>query len=47
MSKLIKITLLSAAVLPLLSSAVQAETSAEELAKQVNNPVAALYSLPV
>jgi hypothetical protein len=47
MSKLIKITLLSAAVLPLLSSAVQADTSTAELAKQANNPVAALYSLPV
>src|SRR3990167_842782 len=41
------ITLLTAVVLPLLSGAAQAETSAAELAKQVNNPVADLYSLPV
>jgi hypothetical protein len=47
LSKPLKITLLTAFVLPLLSAAAQAETSAEELAKQVNNPVAALYSLPV
>lgn len=47
MEKSITMLLVGAAFLPLLSSPAQAETSAAELAKQVNNPIAALYSLPV
>jgi hypothetical protein len=43
----LKVTLLATGIFPLLPGAAQAETSAAELAKQVNNPVAALYSLPV
>jgi hypothetical protein len=47
MTKALNIALLTTALLPLLSGAAQAETSTAELAKQANNPVAALYSLPV
>lgn len=43
----LKQLLLTALITPFLSTTAQAETSAEELAKQANNPVAALYSLPV
>lgn len=47
MSTPLKVTLLTAVIFPLLTGVAQAETSAADLAKQVNNPVAALYSLPV
>lgn len=38
---------LACGILPLLSGAAQAQSSAAELAKQALNPVAAMYSLPV
>jgi hypothetical protein len=47
MSKALKISLFSAVLLSLSSTVAQADTSTAELAKQANNPVAALYSLPV
>lgn len=43
----LQLRLLVAGIASVLSVSAQAETSAAELAKQVNNPVAALYSLPV
>jgi hypothetical protein len=47
MSKSRNLSLCSALLLALSSAAVQAQTSAAELAKKALNPVAALYSLPV